>query len=286
MNLKDYEIIDFHTHPFGFGGENICSHAAHCDMSPENIVRDMKAAGVSKICGSVLRRRSVMISQGADQSITEWDAVMESNAAMLKLKELLGDFYVPGMMVHPDFVDKSCAEIERMYSLGVRLIGELVPYMQGWNDYSCDGFSQILDFATEKNMIVSLHSMGEDEMDRMVQKHPDTKFVFAHPGEYGNVIRHFKRLKMSENCYIDLSGYGIFRHGMLRALIDEVGIERVIFGSDYPTCNPYMYVGGVLLDPLISDEEKEAIFAGNIRKLYKSVNKNIWRGAPAGEVKD
>ena len=53
MNIKDYEIIDFHTHPFSDRAENICSHIENCDMSEENIVRDMKAAGVSKICGSV-----------------------------------------------------------------------------------------------------------------------------------------------------------------------------------------------------------------------------------------
>ena len=139
----------------------------------------------------------------------------------------------------------------------------------GLHPYSCEGFSRILDHVTEKNMIVSLHSMGEDEMDKMVERHPDTKFVFAHPGEYGEFSRHMKRMKMSENCYLDLSGYGIFRHGMLRHAIDEVGLDRIIFGSDYPTCNPAMYLGGVLLDSLITDREKELIFAGNAKRLLK-----------------
>ena len=67
------------------------------------------------------------------------------------------------------------------------------------------------------------------------------------------------RVKMSDNYYLDLSGYGIFRHGMLRHAIDEFGAERFLFGSDYPTCNPSMYIGGVLLDDLITDEEKELI---------------------------
>ena len=37
--------------------------------------------------------------------------------------------------------------------------------------------------------------------------------------------------------------------------------------ADYPTCNPAMYLGGVLLDELITDEEKKAIFAQNAKKL-------------------
>ena len=47
MILKDYEIIDFHTHPFGFGGENICSHRDNLGMTPEHIEQDMRDAGIS-----------------------------------------------------------------------------------------------------------------------------------------------------------------------------------------------------------------------------------------------
>ena len=199
-----------------------------------------------------------------------WDAVQACIYCGFKLRESLCVFYIPGFMVCPDFFRVFCVGVGRAFSLGVRLIGELVPYMHGWNDYSCDGFGELLELAADKDMIVSIHSMGEDNMDKMLANHPRTKIVFAHPGEYGEVTRHIKRMKGRENCWLDLSGYGIFRHGMLRAAIDELGVEKLIFGSDYPTCNPAMYVGGVLLDPLISDIEKEAIFAGNARSLFAS----------------
>ena len=106
-------------------------------------------------------------------------------------------------------------------------------------------------------------------MDEMVRRHPGVVFVAAHPGEYGAFMRHMDRMKLSENYYLDLSGYGIFRHGMLKHAVDEFGAERFLFGSDYPTCNPAMYLGGVLLDDLISDAEKELIFAGNAKRLLK-----------------
>ena len=116
-------------------------------------------------------------------------------------------------------------------------------------------------------MVVSIHSMGEDEMDKMVKAHPSVTIVAAHPGEFGSFMRHVERMKMSENYYLDISGYGLFRHGMLRRAIDEFGAHRILFGSDYPTCNPSMYIGGVLLDELITDEEKELIFSGNAKRL-------------------
>ena len=89
----------------------------------------------------------------------------------------------------------------------------------------------------------------------------------AHPGEYEDFMRHIDRMKYSENYYLDLSGYGIFRHGMLRHAIDVFGADRIIFGSDYPTCNPGMYIGGVLFDSLITDNDKEKIFSTNAKRL-------------------
>lgn len=76
-----------------------------------------------------------------------------------------------------------------------------------------------------------------------------------------------ERMKLSENYYLDVSGYGIFRHGMLRHAIDLFGAERFLYGSDYPTCNPGMYLGGVLLDNLITDSEKELILAKNAKRV-------------------
>lgn len=219
--------------------------------------------GISKICGSVVCRN---IGQQLTYT-NEWEMIDDSNRRALALKDQYGDFYIPGFHVHPGYVKESCDEIEKMSKLGVRLIGELVPYMHGWRDYSCKEFDEILDVATQHQMIVSFHSMVEDQMDEMVKKHPHTIFVAAHPGEYQEYIRHLNRMKMSDNYYLDLSGTGLFRHGMLRRGIDEFGPERFLFGSDFPTCNPAMFLGGVILDTLITEEEKKMILAGNAKRL-------------------
>ena len=261
-----YEIIDFHMHPFTQPENNICSHKEYCNMSPENTVTYMKSLGISKICGSVLCR----YQPEAGPYANDWEALAESNRLALELKERYGGFYVPGFHVHPGYVKESCEEIEKMNKLGIRLIGELTPYMHGWDDYACEAFDEILDVATQYNMIVSFHTMNEDSMDKMVQKHPDTVFVAAHPGEYQTAIRHFRRMKMSENYYLDLSGTGLFRHGMLRHGIDECGVERFLLGTDYPVGMPSMYLGGVIMDPLFSDEEKKLILAGNAKRLLKN----------------
>ncbi len=258
----EFEIIDFHTHPFMSRDTNICAHTDYADMSAENTKRDLQKLGISKICGSVISAHDRALTGHA-----VWERIKERNDEALALRELYGDFYVPGFHVHPDFVRESCEEIERMSKLGVHLIGELVPYLCGWSDYSCKGFSEILDVANDYHMVVNIHSGGEDEMDKMAENHKNVNFVFAHPGEYGEFKRHMERMKKSENFYLDLSGYGIFRHGMLRHALDEFGPERFLFGSDYPTCNPGMYIGGVYFDHLIKDEEKKMIFSENAKRI-------------------
>lgn len=255
-----FEIIDFHTHPFTERENNICSHIDNCDMSIDGTYSLFSQLGVSRICGSV-------ISCTRRENESPWDKIRRNNDTALKLREKYGDFYIPGFHIHPDFTEESIEEIHRMNKLGVRLIGELVPYMDSWSNYARADFGAILDEAEKCGMVVSIHSDGEDEMDELVKNHPHLKIVAAHPGEYDEFMRHLRRMKMSENYYLDLSGYGMFRHGMLRHGIDEFGAERFLFGSDFPTCNPAMYIGGVLLDTLISDEEKKKIFSLNAKRL-------------------
>lgn len=261
-----YEIIDFHTHPFTDAVTNICNHKDFIHMSINNTVSYMKSLGISRICGSVICGNINEVTTYADA----WEMISDSNKRALELRDQYGDFYIPGFHVHPDFVKESCDEIEKMSKQGFRLIGELVPYIHGWHDYSCKEFDEILDVASQYNMIVSFHSGDNDEMDEMVQKHPNTIFVAAHPGEYSDYCRHLNRMRMSKNYYLDLSGYGLFRHGMLRRGIDECGVERFLFGSDFPTCNPAMYIGGVVLDPLITEDEKCMIMTGNAKRLLGS----------------
>ena len=49
---------------------------------------------------------------------------------------------------------------------------------------------------------------------------------------------------------MDLSGTGLFRYGMVKNTIREAGSSKILFGTDYPICNPKMYVEGVLFEKI------------------------------------
>lgn len=257
----NYEIIDFHTHPFLTSKTNICNHPDTFDMTPEYTLEHMKKLGVSKICGSV-----AFVGEYGDSA---WDKIRRNNDEALELKKLYGDFYVPGFHIHPSFVKESLEEIERMHSMGIDLIGELVPYLDGWFDYADKNLYEILKLAEEYGMVLSLHSTEIYKQGLIAKAFPKLTVVAAHPGEYWDFMRHMECMKECDNYYLDISGYGVFRHGMLRHGLDLFGAQRFLYGSDYPTCNPCMYIGAVALDVSLSETEKELILAGNAKRILR-----------------
>ncbi len=265
----EWEILDFHTHPFSSAEENISNYPDLSHEGGRRMKEDMARCGISRIAGSVIRRN---VSEGG------WPAlVRRSNEEMLSLREALGeatlgvkgDFYIPGIMIHPEDVEGSMSMMEEYAKQGVRLIGELVPYMHGWGHirYDDPSLSPLWDLAGELSMVVSYHSMGRpDEEEELARRHPNTIFVSAHPGEKPQFLAHLERLKKYKNAYLDLSGTGLFRLSMLAHGVREVGAEKFLFGSDYPICSPGMNVGGVLYES-ITERDRALIFAGNAKRL-------------------
>jgi len=260
MSFDSLEIFDFHTHPFDRDEDNICSHIPYCNMSKETTKEIYDKMGISHIAGSVINRIR-------PKDKTKWEICRMNNDKAMELWEYYGDFYIPGIHIHPEAVRESCEEIEKMAKKGVKLIGELVPYFDGWVNYNTPEIDEIMDVAKMYNMIVNVHPSGNDDMDEFIKRHKDMIIIGAHPGEYGDYERNLERMKLSDNYLLDVSGYGIFRHGTLRHGIDLFGSERFLFGSDYPTCNPAMYLGGVMDDPLLRENEIENMLSYNAKRL-------------------
>ncbi|MCR4780749.1 MAG: amidohydrolase [Ruminiclostridium sp.] len=254
-------VIDFHTHPYLSRDEFMGFYPECFDPSPEQLRADIERAGISHICGSVLLKRPYTPEEG-------FSYIRVLNDKALELKKKLGGLYTPGFHIHPHFVEESVAEIERMAGAGIRLIGELVPYMHGWSDYSDRRLHTILDAAGQYGMIVSFHTMKDEqrEMTEMIAAHPDIVFVAAHPNERELFLLHLERLRRFDNFYLDLSGTGIFRYGLITYGVNRAGSEKFIFGSDFPICDPAMYVGAVMYEP-ISDADKENILYKNAAGL-------------------
>lgn len=253
------KIIDFHTHPYMSEEQNLNMYREIYSLSVEEQKKQLLKAGISQICGSVIMPM---------KEEAEFETIRLCNRAAWNIQEVMGDFYIPGVHIHPSFVRESCEEIEWAYQNKIRLIGELVPYSHGWSNYDEQGLLEILDCAKQYRMVVSYHSTNTDQVDKMLMENPEISFVAAHPGERIRVEQHVERMKKYPNLYLDLSGTGLFRYGLLKYLVKQVGSQRIVFGTDYPICNPEMYVHAVYGED-ISCRDRENIFFRNAERLLQ-----------------
>ena len=153
-----------------------------------------------------------------------------------------------------------------MAAQGVHLIGELVPYMMGWDAYASPEAAEIFTLAQEKGMAVNVHPSTDEDLEKFASLYPHLSIIVAHPRDGANYQENLARIRRHENVCLDLSGTGLFRYGMLRYGLDQVGKDRILFGTDYPICNPGMYVEAVLFENL-TDEELETVMEKNARRL-------------------
>lgn len=249
-------IVDFHTHPFLHPENNTCHYRDGYVMDPNSARKRLSGLGISTVCGSVLG------------PVRGWEDIVCLNDRALELREQWGDFYVPGFHIHPDYTPKSVAEVERMAAQGVKLLGEVVPYMHGW-DFTHPGLIPVLEAAQEAGMVFSFHSTNitDEVLEPLLTRFPNLIFVAAHPGERKALLTHLGRMERHKNYVLDLSGAGIGRMGMLRYAVDRAGKERFLFGTDFPICPPEMYVAAVESDPLLTEEEKRAVFRDNAQRI-------------------
>ncbi len=255
--IKGIEVIDFHIHPFIKKSRNVCFYDDTVNEYSD-IKDDLKRAGIDYACGSVIERIKA----------NSFDEVKALNDEALKLKNLFGDFYIPGIHIHPNFVQQSVSELRRMKEAGVKLVGELVPYFMGWENYYDEKMELIYEEINRLDMVVSLHTQKEESIEEALKRFPDIKFIAAHPMDKEAFLRHIDRIKKYDNYYLDFSGTGIFRYGLIAYGVKQVGSERFLFGTDYPICNPAMYVNAVLFEKL-KDKDYENIFYANAKRILK-----------------
>ena len=98
-----------------------------------------------------------------------------------------------------------------------------------------------------------------EDLDSLLSSFRKTKMVIAHPESPWGISAMYQFAVKHDNMLLDLSGSGLFRMGMLRKGVDVMGSERILFGTDYPICNPAMNVAGVLFENLTEKEKKHIL---------------------------
>lgn len=187
--------------------------------------------------------------------------------------------------MHPD-IPNPAAVLDEIFSLGLHGV-KLHPDMQKFaiDDPRMDAFYSL---CAERKLPILMH-MGDprydfshpDRLHRVLLAHPDLVVVGAHMGAWSNWDYACERLSEHPNLYVDTSS-SIAAEGKHHDLKPEIvfldsahtvrlihawGIEKVIYGTDYPMWSPAADIEA-FFDLGLPEAENRAILSENARRVF------------------
>jgi predicted TIM-barrel fold metal-dependent hydrolase len=182
--------------------------------------------------------------------------------------------------------DLKCAQ-----DAGFAGIGEMFPAAQGW---AMDNqvWEKVLVWAAKEKMPVNLHvpeAAGREypgfvgaplrDYQKLARKHPQVTFIFAHWGGLLPLLELHPAVKKDlQNVYYDTAASPLlYDKRVYRAVVDAVGAERILFGTDYPLrVFPKAQTEPDFGLPLkeirksgLTKKELAQVLGGNVRKLLE-----------------
>ena len=174
--------------------------------------------------------------------------------------------------LHPDSSDIS-GDIEHLMELGLKGV-KLHPDIQRFkiDDYR---LLKIYELCEDKGLVILMHT-GDSRYDfsnpnRMLpvmQIYDNLTVIGAHMGGWSVWDEAVEKLSGYKNFYVDSSS-SLYELSPERAteIIRAYGVDRVLFGSDFPVFSPDIELERFMALPL-TDDEKRAILSENVLKLY------------------
>ena len=132
-------------------------------------------------------------------------------------------------------------------------------------------FEKCFNFLQEEKLIALFHTGSHfniNELYPILKQFPAVKVILGHSGLAPQIEQAIECAHCFSNVYLELSGQP-YSYLIKKAIKDpNIGIERILYGSDLPSLHPTVEQMKVLSLP-ISESEKQMIFAENIERLIK-----------------
>jgi hypothetical protein len=180
--------------------------------------------------------------------------------------------FLGACVVNPMFIDEALREMEDCREqFGMGWVGELCNYTVPY-EYTIKEFEMLVDQAVRLNMVLDVHTDLE-EMEYIIRKFPRATLVFPHFGdgrEYQHIFSRIQLVAGQPNCYLDTSGYGHDRVGMLEYAVQKIGPDRVLFGSDFSINDPSTVIARIE-HSFLSEEQKEKVLSHNLEALLAKI---------------
>lgn len=252
-----YSPFDAHLHCPSENGEVWQWHPVTRTM--EEFVRHLDRTGVQR--GIINNVRCQLAKRPAD--------FIAGNREVARYVEKYKGRFLGACVVNPLFIDEALREIEDCRNqLGFVWVGELCNYTIPYQ-YTVQEFELLVGQVVKQKMVLDVHTTLP-EMEYIIGKFPQATIVFPHMGEHSSIFKRIELVARHKNCYLDTSGAGENRMGMLEYAVQTVGDDRVLYGSDFSINDPATGLARIR-HAYLSEAQKRKVLRGNLEALLKRV---------------
>lgn len=246
-----FDIIDAHSHMGLYHNFNIPEHSA------VHMVHAMDRVGV-RCCVTA-----------AHAGITA-DYRMGNDHVLKAMREFPGRF-VGYCSVNPNYPAREMKEeLQRCFDGGMTAI-KLHPGLHG-HPVDGDGYRPAWEYANRHGLTVLTHTdastnSGVVPTSRCAERYPDAKVLFGHSGfGHAGARACFEVARNTANTYFDLAA-SLAELDLVEVLVDGIGADRVLFGTDLPFLDCRMQIGRMAFSRL-TDDQLGKVLGSNARRLF------------------
>jgi predicted TIM-barrel fold metal-dependent hydrolase len=176
------------------------------------------------------------------------------------------------------------AETERCLDGGLAGIGELAFYQAGIGESALEQLAPIMKMCADRDLPVLIHTnepVGHvyhgktpitlAQIYRLIKRFSETKIVLAH---WGGGLFFYSLMKRDvketlTNVFFDTAASPyLYDPEIYQFAVRLLGVDKILFGSDYPLLPPARYFGE-MRETGLTKPQIDKICGGNAEKLFK-----------------
>ncbi|MCS7206446.1 MAG: amidohydrolase [Dehalococcoidia bacterium] len=278
--------VDAHTHILPPSVQNLRAYWVERDATFAQLFAHPRArmAGVEDLLAaldSAEMHRAVVAGMGW----TNLALARQCNDYILESYARWPQRLIPFISINPLWGEEALREVERCAQGGARGVGELHPDPQGWWDTDADAYLQALaSLLRQYRLILLVHASepvghlypgkGKTTPDRLLhirRVFTGIPIVFAHMG--GGLPFYTLMPEVAQalqDTYFDSAATPfLYTPRVYRSVVDLVGVERVLFATDFPLLG-YPRALRHLAEGGLTPQEQALVLGGNAYRLLHS----------------
>ena len=211
--------------------------------------------------------------------------LIEQNEYLMEAARVSGEMLVPFATVNPALPGWERVA-QHAIDLGARGFGELRPHNQRWDPLGDEG-RRLCGLARDAELALLWHcsepvghgypgkagGIAPPELLTLAQDFPGLVMIAGHLGAGASFYLQMPEIRSAiDSLYFDTAAVSLlYDEPSVARLVDLIGPERVLFGSDYPLLSPRRQIER--LTAQLPGPVLQAVCGGNARRLFSDSNK-------------